>query len=86
MKDREYERELDFLERPSTIRWLWILLYIVCGLTLVPELFLDRHAYFGFDGFFGFYALMGFIACAVLILIAKFGGKFLKRTEQYYDR
>jgi len=75
----------DWLERPETLKKLWVVLYAVCGLTLVPELFIHRHPHFSFDGFFGFYALLGFVSCAVLILIAKAGGVFLKQDESYYD-
>ena len=75
----------DFLERPGTIRLLWILLWVICGLTLVPEFFLDRHPHFERDGMFGYYALLGFVACAALILIAKGLGYILKRKENYYD-
>lgn len=75
----------DFLERPETIKRLWAGLYIVCALTLVPEFFISRHPHFGIDGFFGFYALLGFVSCALLILIAKLGGVFLKRPENYYE-
>ncbi len=76
----------DFLERPETIRLLWRLLYITCGLTVVAELFVHRHGLFGFDGFFGFYAILGFFSCLALILIAKLGGLFLKRSPDYWDR
>ncbi len=79
------KEQKDFLERPETLRVLWIFLYVICGLTLLPELFIDRHPHFGFDSFFGFYAVLGFVSCAVLILLAKFGGLFLKRKENYYE-
>jgi hypothetical protein len=74
-----------FFEKPATIRVLWIMLYAVCGLTLVPELFIQRHAYFGIDHFFSFFAILGFIACALLILFAKGLGFILKKEEGYYD-
>ena len=74
-----------FFEKPKTIRMLWILLYVVCGLTLAPELFIERHAYFGIDDFFSFYAILGFIACALLIIFAKGLGYLLKKDEDYYD-
>lgn len=80
------DREKDFLERPGTIRVLWIILWVVCGLTLVPELFLSRSAHFGIDGFYGFYALLGFAACALLIIVAKLAGIVLKREEGYYQK
>jgi len=79
------ENEKLFLERPGVIRRLWILLYVVCGMTLLTEFFMDREPHFGIDGFFGFYSLLGFVACAVLILFAKVIGYVLKRKEDYYD-
>jgi len=79
------KREFDYFDRPETKRKLWILLFVVCGLTIIPDFFTDRHAYFGFDGFIGFYALFGFVSCAILILVAKLIGKVLKVKEDYYD-
>lgn len=76
----------DFLEKKETIRFLWILLYASCALTLIPEFFIERHPHFGFDRFFGFYAILGFLSCIILILIAKFGGIFLKKSPDYYDK
>jgi len=34
----------------------------------------------------GFYSILGFISCAVLILVSKVLGIFLKVEEDYYDR
>ncbi|RJX28323.1 MAG: hypothetical protein C4531_12095 [Desulfurivibrio sp.] len=80
------KKEFDYFDRPETIKKLWILLYIVCVLTVIPDFFTDRHAYFGFDGYFGFFALLGFISCAVLILFSKLVALVLKTKEDYYDR
>lgn len=74
-----------FFERPKTIKVLWLLLFAVCGFTVMLELFIERHAYFGIDHFFSFYAVLGFIACAILILLAKGLGFILKKNEDYYD-
>jgi len=81
-KEKKYT---DYFERPGTIKILWVLLYAVCALTLVPDFFVHRHPHFTHDGFFGFFALLGFVACALLILIAKGIGFFLKKDEGYYD-
>ena len=62
------------------------MLWVVCGLMIIPDLFTHRHPHFGFDGFIGFYALFGFVACAVLILLAKLIGRVLKVREDYYDK
>ena len=74
-----------YLERPGAIRKLWIILFIVCGLTVLPEFFLESEPHFGVDHYFAFHALLGFIACAVLILLAKVAGFILKRKEDYFD-
>jgi hypothetical protein len=82
----ERKKEFDFFDRPETIRKLWLLLYIFCALTLIPDFFAHREAHFGLDGFFGFYALLGFISCVVLILFSKLVGLVLKVKENYYDK
>jgi hypothetical protein len=74
-----------FFEKQATIRLLWILLFAVCVLTLVPELFIERHTYFSIDHLFSFYAILGFIACALLIILAKGLSYILKKPEDYYD-
>ncbi len=83
--DEEKEKKSDFLDRPGAIRKLWIMLYVICGLTLVPDFFIDREPHFGIDTYFGFFAFLGFISCIVLILLAKASGVVLKREENYYD-
>ena len=80
------KKEFDYFDRPQVKRKLWILLWGVCGLTIIPDLFTHRHPHFGFDGFIGFYALFGFVTCAVLILLAKLIGQVLKVREDYYDK
>ena len=78
-------REFDFFDRPEMIRRLWIFLYAGCALSVFPDFFTHRHAHFGLDALFGFHAALGFISCAVLILLSKVLGLFLKAKESYYD-
>lgn len=80
------KKEFDYFDRPETQKKLWIILYIACGLLIVPDFFTHRHSYFGIDSFFGFYALVGFASCAVLILFSKLIGRVLKVKEDYYDK
>lgn len=75
-----------YLDKPKTIKRLWIALYVICGLTLIPDLFTTRHGGLGIDSFMGFYALLGFVSCAVLILFSKIVGLFLKVKEDYYEQ
>jgi hypothetical protein len=80
------KKEFDFFDRPKNIRKLWILLYVLCALTLIPDFFTHREMHFGVDGIFGFYGLLGFISCVALILFSKLVGIVLKVKENYYDK
>jgi len=80
------KNEFDYFDKPENIKRLWIMLYAVCGLTVIPDFFTHRHAYFGIDAFFGFYAILGFVSCSVLILFSKLVGLVLKVKESYYDK
>jgi hypothetical protein len=73
-----------WLERPSTIRRLWIAFVATLATTVAAELFVERHSVFGLDGSFGFYAWFGFASCVGLILFPKLLGVFLKRPDSYY--
>ena len=79
------KREFDTFDKPENIRKLWIMLYAVCGLTVIPDFFTHRHAHFAVDHLFGFHALLGFGSCALLILFSKLVGLILKVDEEYYD-
>ncbi len=80
------KKEFDFFDKPENIKRLWIMLYAVCVLLIIPDLFTHRHAHFGFDSTFGFYAFLGFVSCAALILFSKLVGLVLKVKENYYDK
>jgi hypothetical protein len=79
------KKEFDFFDRPKVIRGLWISLYVVCGLLIIPDFFMRGEPHFRVDGLFGFYALLGFVSCSVLILFSKLVGFLLKKREDYYD-
>lgn len=76
--------ERHWLTRPQTVRKLWVLFIAVLAATVLAELFISHESHFGVDGTFGFNAWYGFLACAVLILVAKVLGLVLKRPETYY--
>jgi hypothetical protein len=60
-------------------------LHAVCGISLLAELFVHRHVEHPWEGLFGFYAVYGFVACVLLVLIAKEMRKVVMRPEDYYD-
>lgn len=74
-----------WLTRPGTLRRLWRVFAAVLAATVLAELWIAPEAHFAVERLFGFNALYGFIACAVMILVAKALGLALKRPETYYD-
>jgi hypothetical protein len=64
------------------IRGLVAACVILAGLDLV----LHRHGEHPWEGVIGFYALYGFVACVILVLLAKEMRKLVMRDEDYYER
>ena len=61
-------------------------LVLACVLTVGADLVYHRHVVHPFEGLWGFYAIYGFVACVILVLLAKEMRKLLMRDEDYYDR
>jgi hypothetical protein len=73
-------------DKPENVRRLLRLLYLACALLLATDLVMHRHVERAWELLWGFYAFFGFLACVVLVLLAKQLRKLLKRPEDYYDR
>ena len=69
--------------RGGRIAFRW--LSVVCALLLLSDLFYDKHAHYGFEGWFGFYGIYGFVGCVFLVLAAKELRRVVKRDEDYYE-
>ena len=83
-RDRD-DKQLHWLVRPGTIRWLWWIFGGVLALTVAAQLFIHVHDYFGVDGWFGFSAGFGFLSCVAMVVFAKLLGLLIKRPEAYYE-
>lgn len=75
-----------WLARASTIKWLWVIFVLVLAATVLADLVIEHHPYFGLDGSFGFGAWFGFAGCVAMVVFAKLLGGILKRPDGYYDR
>lgn len=64
------------------VRGLVIACLVLVGLDLV----MHRHVDHPWEDLFGFYALYGFVACVLLVLLAKELRKLIGRAEDYYER
>lgn len=74
-----------WLTRESTIRRLRIGSAMVLAATVLLDLVIHHHPYFGLAGTFGFGAWFGFASCAAMIVAARALGAILKRPDTYYD-
>lgn len=74
-----------WLVRPSSIRKLWIGGCTILALTVLGQFVIPIKGYFGADDWFGFGAVYGFVACTLMVLVAKALSYVLKRPEDFYD-
>jgi hypothetical protein len=75
-----------WLTRKSTIKRLWVVFAAALAATVLMDLAIAHHPYFGLDGSFGFGAWFGFASCVAMIVFATVLGGVLKRPDTYYDR
>ena len=74
-----------WLARPESIRLLWRVFWAVLALTVIAQVVIKVKGYFVVDGWFGFGAAFGFLACLLMVLVAKWLGYMLKRDQDYYQ-
>lgn len=72
-------------ERNSVPRGVWIALITLAGATLVAELFIHHHGYFGVDASFAFYGWYTLVCGVAGVLAARLVGAVLRRREDYRD-
>ena len=72
-------------DRPGPQQLIRRLLYGICVLLLVAEVFVHRHIKHELEALPGFYALYGFLALALAIVAGSGLRRLVKRDENYYD-
>jgi len=75
----------DWLDKPANQRKVRAALYVACALLFLLDFLVKRKVYVAAEQLPGFHAIFGFVACVVLVLIAKQMRKVLMRGEDYYD-
>ncbi|NMH60528.1 hypothetical protein HCJ96_10890 [Alteromonas sp. MYP5] len=85
MTSENNDEKVYFFDKPENVRLILRIFYSLCVLLLVLDFFVHRHIYVYFESVPTFYALYGFIACVVLVLIAKVMRKVLMRDEDYFS-
>jgi len=80
------EQKIAFFDDPKNVMWILRIFYAICILLVVADFIVHRHIYVSFEEIPAFYALYGFVACVVLVVIAKAMRKLVMRDEDYYDK
>ncbi|MGE4635851.1 MAG: hypothetical protein AAEI92_10885 [Arenicellales bacterium] len=78
--------KIHIFDKPQNVRRVLWALVAVCIVTIGADFVYHRHIVHPWEGVWGFYAIYGFVACVVLVLVAKELRKLLMRAEDYYDR
>jgi len=72
-------------DNPRNTRLVVRGLLLICAFLAFLDAVIHRHVSHPWEALFGFYALFGFVACVLLVLLAKEMRKLLMRPEDYYD-
>ena len=81
----EPEGKKHLFDSPANVRRAIWALVAVCIVSLLADFFVDRHVDHPWETLFGFYAIYGFVACVILVLVAKELRKLVRRGEDHYD-
>ena len=60
-------------------------LYVIFNLLVLADFVIHRHIGFNWEKIPAFYAIYGFVACVLLVIIAKRIRNIVMRQEDYYD-
>jgi len=73
-------------DNPRNVRLVVRGLLVACAILVGLDLVVHRHVSHPWEEFFAFYAIYGFVACVLLVLLAKEMRKLLMRDEDYYEK
>ncbi|MEQ3652252.1 MAG: hypothetical protein ABNH21_18595 [Glaciecola sp.] len=79
------EQKVAFFDKPENVKIILRVFYVLCVVLVIADFIVHRHIYVSFEEIPAFYAIYGFVACVVLVVIAKEMRKLVMRDEKYYD-
>lgn len=82
----DIDEELGMFDKPKNVKRLLYTFYTCVVLLLLVDIFYHKHAIFPWEGAFAFYSVYGFVACVILVIVAKYVLRpMVMRDEDYYD-
>lgn len=79
------DQKTHIFDKPKNVKKLLNGFYVVCILLVVADFIIHRHTTMEWEKIPAFYALYGFVACVLLVVIAKKMRALVMRKEDYYD-
>lgn len=73
-----------WLDRPANVTKIYYGLIALCAISVLADLFYEKHVHYGVEKIIGAYGIYGFVGCVALVLGAKEMRKLVKRDEKYY--
>lgn len=81
----EQDHKEHFFDKPENVQRVLKGFYAICIILVIADFVVHRHISLSWEEIPAFYAIYGFIACVVLVVIAKEMRKVIMRKEDYYD-
>lgn len=80
------KKKFNFFDNPKNVKRFIKSFYLLCVVLIIIDFFSPGHGHFFWEERLGFYAVYGFVACVILVLVAKYILRpLVKRREDYYD-
>jgi hypothetical protein len=87
MAQQVKDEKVYLFDKPKNIRRFLYGFYGSLVILLGLDAVIHKHSYFRWEDWFGFYPVYGFVACVLLVLVAKYILRpLVMRKEDYYER
>lgn len=83
MSDKDQKSYL--FDKPENVKRLLNGFYAICILLVIADFIIYRHTTMEWENIPAFYAIYGFVACVLLVVVAKKMRTIVMRKEDYYD-
>jgi cytochrome c oxidase subunit IV len=81
----ETDQKTHIFDNPRNVERLLKGFYAICIILVIADFIIHRHTTMDWEKMPAFYAIYGFIACVVLVVVAKMMRKVIMRKENYYN-